>query len=115
MSSRSHDEGLNGSVAAVLREERTSAGLTIEQLADRSGIPVVTVQRLLAARRAITMTALDALCYGLGVSPAEVLTLALARDHADPELVARVRAGIQLAPHSEASKRQTRRGVTSAN
>jgi transcriptional regulator with XRE-family HTH domain len=93
--SRPHDEGLNGSVAAVLREARTSAGYTIEQLAERSGIPVVTVQRLLAARRAITMAAFDSLCFGLGVSPGDVMTVALTRDHADRDLVARVLAGIK--------------------
>ena len=97
MSTRSHDEGLNGRVAAVLRDERTSAGYTIEQLADRSGVPVVTVQRLLAARRAITIAALEALCFGLGLSPAVVMASALTRDHADPDLVARVIAGLQSA------------------
>lgn len=102
--SKPHDEGLNGSVAAVLRDARATAGYTIEQLAERSGIPVVTVQRLLAARRAITMAAFDALCYGLGVSPANVMTAALTRDHADRDLVARVLAGIQPAPRKNGAK-----------
>lgn len=100
---RSHDEGLNGSIAAVLRDERLSAGLTIEQLAERSGVPVVTVQRLLAARRAITMAVFDDLCHGLGLSPDDVMITARKRLRADPELVARVLAGIQ--PKTRASKR----------
>ncbi len=82
---RGHDEGLNGALAAVLREERIKLGLTIEALAERSGIPLVTVQRLLAARRALTMETFDRLCHGLALSPVEAMRRALSqRDAADP-------------------------------
>lgn len=93
---RGHDTGLNGSVAAALRAERAAQNLTIEQLAALSGVPAVTVQRLLAARRVITMETLEDLCRALRVSPTEVITRAEERaGRADPELVARALDGIR--------------------
>lgn len=68
-----HDVGLNGAVVAVLREERAAAGLTLEEVAGRAGIPVVSVQRFLSARRRMTMDTFDALCGALGLDPVEVM------------------------------------------
>jgi transcriptional regulator with XRE-family HTH domain len=93
-----HNEGLNGAIAAVLRGERASANITIAELATRSGVPKVTIQRLLAARRPITMEALERMCNGLQISPVEVTLSAVHRmGEADPELVAHVMAGFTRA------------------
>lgn len=97
MNSRNHGEGLNGAVVTVLRHARGSANLTIEELADASGIPTVTVQRLLSAHRALTVATLGALCRGLDVDIVDVMTAAVAIHEAgDPELVARVMAELTV-------------------
>lgn len=91
----SHDQGINGAVAALLREERLAQVLTLEELAARSGIPAVSVQRFLAARRAINLEVLLALSHGLGISPVDVMAQAMDQvKRGDPDLVARVRRGM---------------------
>lgn len=80
---KDHGAGLNGAVAAVLRGERAASGMTLEQVAAKAGIPVVTVQRLLAAKRAIDVAAIEALADALGTTPPDVVAAAkdrLARD-----------------------------------
>lgn len=71
-----HPTGLNAAVVEVLSSERKAARLSLAELAERSGVPLVTVQRLMAGRRGLRLDTLDALCAGLQVSPAVVLTLA---------------------------------------
>lgn len=69
--------------------------MTLDELSDRASIPVVSVQRFLAARRAINLETLDCLSRALGVSPLDILEQALAQAHrGDPELVARMMAGM---------------------
>jgi transcriptional regulator with XRE-family HTH domain len=88
-------DGLNAATAAVLRGERAVAGMTIEELSERSGVPKVSVQRFLAGRRAINLDVLEALCAGLRLAPEDVLVQARERQRkADPELVSRVMAGM---------------------
>lgn len=83
-------------VAAVLRGERAVAGMTIEELAERSGVPKVSVQRFLAGRRAINLDVLEALCTGLRLTPEDVVAQARERQQrAHPELVERVLAGVK--------------------
>lgn len=78
-----HPSGLNAAVVEVLCEERKAARLSLAELAERSGVPLVTVQRLMAGRRDLRLDTLDALCAGLQVSPAVVLGQAVADTDAD--------------------------------
>lgn len=71
--------GMNAAVAAELRAEKAALGLTNQDLADRSGIPVVSVQRYLAPSRNIDIEILGALCDALGVSLTEIARAAEAR------------------------------------
>lgn len=75
----SHANGINGAVAAELRAERAALGLTQEQVSGLSGIPLVTVQRLLAAKRAIDVEQLDKLARALGTTAERVMVNAVAR------------------------------------
>lgn len=89
---------LNAAVAAVLRGERAALGLTIEELSRRSGIPAVSLQRFLAARRTINFDVLEDLAPAVRMQPADIVILAQERiSRGDPELVARMRAGIARA------------------
>lgn len=91
-----HDRGINGAVAALLRAERTARGLTLDELSERAGIPAVSVQRFLAARRAINVETLTTLSRALDVSPLDILAQAMTQaGRGDPELVARVRRGMR--------------------
>lgn len=70
----------------MLREERAKADLSLADLADRTGIPVVSVQRYLAATRRMTMNTLDALCTALDLDIVAVFVTAeerVARDQRD--------------------------------
>lgn len=73
------DYGLNAAVVEVLRAERARAGITLGELANRSEVPLVSVQRMLAGTRDLRLSTLEALCAGLQVSPAEVLVRAETR------------------------------------
>ena len=74
-----HANGINGAVAAELRAERAALGLTQEQVSNLSGVPLVTVQRLLAAKRAIDVEQLDKLARALGTTAEQVMVNAVAR------------------------------------
>lgn len=71
-----NDSGFNGAVVQVLRDERLAAGLTIEDVSERSGIPAAYLQRLSAATRRITATHFIALCTALGLDAAAVVDTA---------------------------------------
>jgi transcriptional regulator with XRE-family HTH domain len=72
----SHAEGLNGAVVRQLKAERAASGMTIEDLAKASGIPVRSLVRYLNFERAISLDMVDKLASGLGLSPATLLTRA---------------------------------------
>lgn len=74
-----HAQGINGAVAAVLRGELAAQGKTQGDLADLSGIPVVSVQRYLAPSRAIDVEVMEKLATALGRTVLDVLTAATAR------------------------------------
>ena len=84
---KAHAEGLNGAVAAELRAEKAAQNLTNQDLADRSGIPIVSVQRYLVPKRAIDLVVLEQLAAAVGKTPAEIVEAAerrLARMVQDP-------------------------------
>lgn len=84
---KAHAEGLNGAVAAELRAEKAAQNLTNQDLADRSGIPIVSVQRYLVPKRAIDLVVLEQLATAVGKTPGELVEAAerrLARVVQDP-------------------------------
>ena len=70
-------------VAATLRAERGAAGLTMEQLAARSGIVRITLHRVLHSQRAMTVAQLAALAAVFDMTPSELLTEAERRSARD--------------------------------
>ena len=69
-------------VARELRSQRVAAGFTLVGWSERSGVPISTLNRLLQARRAITIAQLAALAPVFGITPATLLTLAERRTRA---------------------------------
>ena len=57
---KSHSDGLNGALAAILRAERAAQRLSIADLVAHMGISKSTVIRLLAGDRAIDVAHLAA-------------------------------------------------------
>lgn len=55
-------------VGSVLREARAAAGLTIRDLAERSGVHEVSISRLESGAKTVTADTLVRLAGGLGVS-----------------------------------------------
>lgn len=86
---RDHAAGLNGALAAAMRAERAANGLTLDQVADRSGIPLVSVQRYMAGKRAIDVAALAALADALDLTPRELIEAAEGRLARMDEIAAR--------------------------
>ncbi len=72
-----------------MRGERAAKGLSLEQVADRSGIPVVSVQRYIAGKRAIDVAILAALAEALELSPRELIEAAESRLSRMDEIAAR--------------------------
>lgn len=68
-----HAQGLNGAVADVLRGMLREAGWRQADLADLSGIPVVSVQRYLAGKRPIDVEVLEGLAQAMGSTAVEVV------------------------------------------
>src|SRR5277367_1454749 len=66
------DEALS-SLAEGLREERTRAGLTLEQLAERADLSTAHLSRLESGARQPSVAALIALARALGVSVSMLL------------------------------------------
>lgn len=76
---RDRGRGWNAAVAAQLRAERAARGLTVDELADRAGIPRRTLMRLLNAQRALDVAHLAALASAVDLSVGELLARAEAR------------------------------------
>lgn len=76
---KNHAAGWNAAVAAQIRAERAAAGLTLDQLAEKSGIPKRTLIRLINAERAIDVAHLAAVAEVFDLSLAELLDRARSR------------------------------------
>lgn len=63
---------MNSAVAAVLRAEIAATGMTQSELEQRSGIPIVSLQRYLAGKRPISVETLDAVAGALGMTILDV-------------------------------------------
>lgn len=81
--------GLNGALAAVLRGELAASDLRQQDLADRSGIPLISVSRYLNAKRHIDVKALAALAEALDLTARELVEAAESRLVRMDEIAAR--------------------------
>ena len=84
---RAHDLGdLNSAVAATLNGERVAVGLTYEQLAERSGIPLRSLKRYISKThdRLITVDALGRLAVALDLPIVEIMRRAEQRRTPSP-------------------------------
>lgn len=77
MTTTDHAAGMNGAVAAALSGMQRESGMRQIDLAERSGIPAVSVQRYLDAKRPISMEVLLHLATALGVTPMDVMKRAM--------------------------------------
>lgn len=66
-------------LADELHAEREGQRMTLDDLARRSGVPKVTLQRYLAGTREIRIDALANICRALGISIGEMAGRAQAR------------------------------------
>ena len=68
-----HNLGMNGAVADVLRGRARRSLVTQAELAERSGLSVPSVQRYLAAKRAIDVEVLERLARALDTTVQSVV------------------------------------------
>ena len=73
MTTTNHAAGLNGAVAAALSGMLRESGMRQTDLAERSGIPAVSVQRYLAAKRPIDVEILERLANALNATAMDVM------------------------------------------
>ena len=69
----------NQALAAEIRAERAAVGITVRELALRSGVPYGTLNRILPGERDISFGQLTQIAGGLGVSPSELSDRAIRR------------------------------------
>lgn len=82
----------NRALAAEIRAERAAVGLTVKELAVRSGVPYGTLNRLLPGERDISYTQLVRLATALGLDPSELSNRAVRRMGGLDAIVSGVRA-----------------------
>ena len=75
--SAEHAGGLNGAVVRQVKAERAASGMTVDQLAEASGIPVRSLVRYLNFERELKLGMIDKLASGLGMSPDVLVTRAI--------------------------------------
>lgn len=68
--------GLNGAIAAVFRGELAASDLRQQDLADRSGIPLISVSRYLNAKRRMDLATVEALAAALEIDLIDVVKAA---------------------------------------
>jgi transcriptional regulator with XRE-family HTH domain len=71
-----HAEGFNGAAVRQVKAERAASGMTVDQLAAASGIPIRSLVRYLNFERAIDLAIIEKLADGLGMSLDVLLTRA---------------------------------------
>lgn len=89
--------GINAAVAAELRAERGAQKITVEALAQRSGVPKRTLLRLLNAERGIAVEPLTAIAGALNVPVS--LVVSRAEERLEREETAAERDGWRWAAH----------------
>ena len=73
-----NDSGINQAAAAVLRGELAALDWTLEDLAEASGVPRVSVQRYLKGSRRMDLDMLATLASALGTDSVAVMSAAVA-------------------------------------
>lgn len=63
----------NAAIGAALRGLRAERDWSRDELAERSGVPAITIRRIESGERAASMTNVILLCRTLGVRPGEFL------------------------------------------
>ena len=73
----------------LIREAMTAAGLSLRELARRSGLPVGTMGMTMTGKRPLPLLAVHKVATALGMKPAAARRLALAaiEDHGGVEIV----------------------------
>lgn len=69
----------NQALAAEIRAERAAVGITVRELALRSGVPYGTLNRILPGERDISFGQLTQLAGALGLTPSELSERAVRR------------------------------------
>ena len=69
-------EGLNDAVVRQIKAERAASGMTIDELAEASGVGARSLVRYLNFERELKLGMIDRLARALGLTPAELLTRA---------------------------------------
>ncbi|WP_166673547.1 helix-turn-helix transcriptional regulator [Curtobacterium sp. PhB25] len=69
----------NQALAAEIRAERAAVGITVRELALRSGVPYGTLNRILPGERDISFGQLTQLAGALGVTPSDLSERAVRR------------------------------------
>ena len=72
-------EGLEGAIVRQVQAERARRGMTVEQLAEASGIPPRTLFRYLSGERSMPLKAVGLLAEGLGLTPDKLIIRAWAQ------------------------------------
>lgn len=73
MTTTNHAAGMNGAVAAALSGMLRESGMRQADLAERSGIPAVSVQRYLAGKRPIDVEVMARLAAVLNANAMDVI------------------------------------------
>lgn len=79
-------------LAAEIRAERAALGITVKELAIRSGVPYGTLNRLLPGAQDFTFSQMAQIATGLGITPAELSDRAVRRMGGLGALVSEVQA-----------------------
>lgn len=77
--SNTYGDRIQQAVAAELRAERGAQDVTFDVLAERTGMPKATLSRYFKGTRDIPMSALAAICDGLGLTVLAIIDRAQAR------------------------------------
>lgn len=72
-------EGMAAAIVQQIKAERAAADLTVQQLAEVSGVPYPTLRRYLADERSMSLDAFVAVAGGLGIEPDELVKRAMQR------------------------------------
>ncbi|MEA5645899.1 MAG: helix-turn-helix transcriptional regulator [Cutibacterium granulosum] len=100
---------INEAVAAAIRAQRAVSGHTVRELAERSGVPLSTLMRILGAQRDIKVTQVADIAKVLDVAPCEIVEDAeriMGRQNTEqPSNVRRLRGSTPPVPENIAAYR----------
>lgn len=68
-----YGEDIQSAIADMLRAERAIQELTMDDMAERTGMPKITLHRYMKGQRDIPLKALATICKALGVPMVEII------------------------------------------